>query len=72
MPTMVLRNTENADTGFLLIAGNEALSEGEQQRDVVFMRLPLPFTSPLADFVGEHKHAEFSALLRSSPEGTSP
>jgi hypothetical protein len=73
MPTIVLRDTETeeVDMNFLLIAGDEELSEGEQQRDVVFMRLPLPSTSPLGDFVGEHKHMEFSARVRSSQEGTS-
>lgn len=71
MPTVVLRDSHGADVGFVLVAGNEPLSVGPWQRDVVLMRLPLPSTSPLAEFISSYKHTEFSANVKATSAGFS-
>lgn len=71
MPTIVLKDGEGSDVGFLLVAGDEPLPSGPRQRDVVFMRLPLPSSSPLAAFLEGHKHSEFSAHVQQPAEGFS-
>jgi hypothetical protein len=72
MPTVVLRDSHGADVGFILVAGDEPLITGPSQRDVVLMKVPLlPSTSPLAGFIGDHRHAEFSAHVKATPAGAS-
>lgn len=58
MPTLVLRDSEAKDVGFLLAAGDEPFSVGGIARDVILMSLPLPSSSPLAEFIRNHKHVE--------------
>lgn len=60
MPTIVLRDHENRDQGFLLVAGSEAVFAMDT-RDVVLMALPSPTTSPNATFLQRFKHVEFKA-----------
>jgi hypothetical protein len=68
MPTIVLRDQEQQDVGFLLLAGDErAATAGE--RDLVFMALPALGTSPIADFLQNFKHVEFRARVAASELG---
>jgi hypothetical protein len=67
MPTIVLRDSDNKDAGFLLVAGDQPLA-ASQSRDVVLMALPIPNESALASFVREHKHIEFQAHTSASGE----
>jgi hypothetical protein len=68
MPTIVLRDQEQQDVGFLLLAGDErAATAGD--RDLVFMTLPALSTSPIADFLQNFKHVEFRARVVTSELG---
>jgi hypothetical protein len=71
MPTIVLRDAEGTDLGFILIAGDEPLSLGPAQRDLVLMKLPFPSASPLSSFLDDYRHAEFSSQVQSSAAGAS-
>ena len=68
MPTIVLRDADNNDIGFLMAAGDAPLSE-HCQREVIFMALPIPNTSDLANFVRQHKHTEWNAAVRLNANG---
>jgi len=69
MPSVVLRDSENRDAGFILLAGKDPTTK-LGQRDVIFMRLPLPNESPLAKFVQQHKNSEFSAYVTADHAGS--
>ena len=71
MPTLVLRDSGGADVGFMLVAGDDPIETGSPQRDVVLMKLPLPSQSPLAIFIGDHRHTEFKAEITKTSAGTS-
>jgi hypothetical protein len=62
MPTLVLRDSEEKDVGFLLAAGDEPFVSSVA-RDVILMSLPLPSSSSLAEFIRNHKHVEYSARV---------
>jgi hypothetical protein len=72
MPTIILRDSQGVHVGFLLVAGDESLMTGSSQRDVVLMRVPLlPVTSPLIEFIVNHRIVEFSAHVKANPAGVS-
>jgi hypothetical protein len=62
MPAIVLRDQEDQDIGFLLVAGGEPISTSGG-RNVIFMVLPFLTSSDLADFVQRLKHREFNAQI---------
>ncbi len=68
MPSFVLRDAEQHDVGFLLLAGKDPFTE-VGPRDVVLMNLPMPNESSLAQFVRAHKNSEFSAGVASEAGG---
>lgn len=68
MPTIVLRDHENQDRGFLLIAGDEAIF-ASATRDVVLMALPSQFASPITIFLQKFKHVEFRADMNGADSG---
>lgn len=70
MPTVVLQDAAGTDLGFLLVAGEESLSDGPAGRDVVLMRLPFPSPSPLATFLENHRHQEFTASVQPTTDGS--
>jgi hypothetical protein len=69
MPTLVLRDSAEKDVGFLLAAGDEPFSAGGIARDIILMGLPLPSSSSLAEFIGNHKHVEYSARISKAGAG---
>jgi len=68
MPTIVLRDEEQRDVGFLLLAGSESVATAGE-RDVVFMALPTLDSSPIANFLQDFNHVEFRARVVSSELG---
>lgn len=68
MPAIVLRDNEQHDVGFLLLAGDESLAIAGE-RDVVFMALPALDVSPIASFFQDFKHVEFLASVAVSELG---
>lgn len=70
MPTIVLQDAMGVDLGFLLVAGEESLSDGPAGRDVVLMRLPFPSPSPLATFLENHRQQEFTASVQPTTDGS--
>jgi hypothetical protein len=68
MSTIVLRDGESKDVGFLLIAGSEPISAAGT-RDVIFMASLLPSPSTLGTFVRDHKHVEFACNVSQSHLG---
>jgi hypothetical protein len=68
MPTVVLRDHEGRDQGFLLIAGHAAVFAADT-RDVVFMALPSPAASSIATFLQEFRHVEFKAHMTGADAG---
>jgi hypothetical protein len=68
MPTIVLRDANETDVGYLIAAGAEPLST-LGQREVVLMSLPLPNISELAAFVRRQKNGKFSASVAQRTDG---
>ena len=70
MPTTILRDATQQDSGFLMLSGKEPTSN-PGARDVVLMSLPLPNDSPLATFIRSHKNTEHSSTVTTQPVGFS-
>jgi hypothetical protein len=68
MPSLVLRDSEQHDAGFLLLAGSNPFTQ-IGPRDVVLMSLPLPNESALARFLRAHRNSEFAASVASELGG---
>jgi hypothetical protein len=69
MPTVVLRDGELRDVGFLLGAGGKPIF-ALGQRDVLLMSLPSQNNSPAAEFIRQNKHVEFPAFVTADNTGS--
>lgn len=69
MPTIVLRDEELRDVGFLLAAGAKPIF-ALGQRDVLLMSLPSQNSSPAAEFIRQYKHVEFPAFVTADNTGS--